>query len=211
MLTLNRRAAKRLGVRPLRLNDLPLGLVRAAGLDLASPALSQRMMTQVIREHLDVREPGLTARAMLGAVRELLRSGADLNELKQNSSARIAQLARLTLAYRDALQGRQLLDQVQVTQRATELVRPQLLSLSGYPRLLPDEQRFLNAACDEGSVLHLPWVDHPYFLENLDAAQYLESQGWMVKKIDVPVTALAGAFLGQAHGGGKLHILTSED
>ena len=211
VLTLNRRAAKRLGVRPLRLNDLPLGLVRAAGLDLASPALSQRMMTQVIREHLDVREPGLTARAMLGAVRELLRSGADLNELKQNSSARIAQLARLTLAYRDALQGRQLLDQVQVTQRATELVRPQLLSLSGYPRLLPDEQRFLNAACDEGSVLHLPWVDHPYFLENLDAAQYLESQGWMVKKIDVPVTALAGAFLGQAHGGGKLHILTSED
>lgn len=211
VLTLNRRAAQRLGVRSLRLNDLALSLVQSAGLELVSPALSHRIMTGVVREVLDVREPGVTAKAVLPAVREFMRSGTPVQGLRGHESLRVAQLAQVTLAYQAALEARGLLDPSEVTRRATALAQPQMLSLSGYPRLLRDEQLFLNAACADGSVLHLPWADHPLFQENLEAAAFFESAGWVVERDGSRPPGVAGAFLGWGGGGSALHVLSSED
>ena len=211
VLTLNRRAAIRLGVRPLRLSELALRTVQQAELEVASAALSQRLLSRSVKQTMDVREPGLTARVYLNAVRELLRSGTDLTALSQNSSSRVAQLARLTLTYEAALREAGVLDAAEVLGRASQLVTPQLLSLTGHPRLLTDEQAFLNAAGAPGSVIHLPWADHPYFQENLAVAEAFAESGWVVEKRSQTSTGLASAFLGAGSAQASLHIVTTED
>ena len=211
VLTLNRRAAKRLGVRPLRLKEFMQSLVLGAGHELASPALTQRLLTDVVRQQLKVTDAGLSARAVLSVVRELLREETNLEQLARAASGRVAQIARLAQGYRTALTDLGLLDPVQVASQAAALAQPQVLSLSGYPRLLPDEQRFLNAACAEGSIIHLPWTDHPSFQDNLEAAEYFEHLGWAVERDLTPPTGLSGAFLGQGKGSAPLQVANSED
>lgn len=211
-LTLNRRAAARLGVRPLRLDALALRAVLDAGEGVASPALAHRTLTRAVQAELAPREAALTARALSGAVRELLRVQADLGRLEQVGSAAVARLARVTAAYRTALRGQGLLDAVEVVGRAAELITPQVLTVFGYVRLSPGELAFLDAAAAEGSVLALPWAEHAYFEENRRAAEALAARGWTVDPSGGEAPGLAGAFLGQPGAGrGELFVAADED
>lgn len=211
VVTLNRRAAARLGVRPLRLVELASEVLREAGVVQASPALSQRLLTGVVRQETAARDPGLTARAMMPAVRELLRLDGDLEALLADTSARVQTLARVALAYRAALRDRELIDGVEVMRRAAGLVQPQALSLTGHVRLLADERAFLNAVSADGSVVHLPWEDHPFFQDNLETAQKLEKLGWSVQRQGGERQGPSGAFLGGPGGQVTLHVLNSEE
>lgn len=73
VLTLNRRAAARLGAGAQRLDAFARQLVLDAGQGVAPATLAQRLLTGAVRDALDVPDPGLVARSLGGPLRELLR------------------------------------------------------------------------------------------------------------------------------------------
>ncbi|MCD0168603.1 PD-(D/E)XK nuclease family protein [Deinococcus sp. 23YEL01] len=211
VLALNRRAAARLGARPQRLDAYAHRLVLEAGQAVATPTLAHRLLTGAVQAALGTAESGLLARAMSSAVRELLRGGLDVTWLSLDESPQVRRLSRVTALYQEALREHGVIDPVEVVRRAADVAQPELLTVFGYSRLSADQLRFLQAAAGEGSVVALPWEDHPYFAENAQAALMLGAQGWAVERREAPSAGLAGAFLGRSGGAGALHVAASAD
>ena len=209
VLTLNHRAAARLGVRPLLLTALARERVSQAGLAVASPVFSHRLLTSVVREVLQDPEPAGTARALAGGVREFLRLGLGVQEVTSSGpawSGRVLDLARLAEGYRERLRAEGLVDTVEIASVAAG-VSPQRerITLYGQLRLTPGELSFLDTVAGEGSELYLPWEDHPLFEDAVRSASWLEKRGWTVIRENRPSSGLAAAFLGRGtEGQGEL-------
>ncbi|AIZ45187.1 hypothetical protein QR90_08855 [Deinococcus radiopugnans] len=129
VLTLNRRAAARLGASAQRLDAFARRLVLDTGQDIAPATLAQRLLTCAVRDALGVPDPGLVARSLGGPLRELLRGSADLEALRADPSPQVRRLAVAAAAY-----------------RAAQLAVPQLLSVFRYVRLSADELLLIDAA-----------------------------------------------------------------
>lgn len=211
VLTLNRRAATRLGARPQRLDSYAHRIVLEAGQAVASPTLAHRLLTEAVRETLQVADPGLVARSLTGTVREVLRGAVDLSLLAREPSPQVQRLAQVAGAYREALRSRSLIDAVEVVGTAARLAVAHPLTVFGYVRFSKDELAFLNAVAGDGSTVYLPWEDHPAFQDNLEAARVLEGEGWTLQRSGAPSEGLAGALLGRSGGSGSLITTTCED
>ena len=204
MLTLNHRAAARLGVRPVLLTALARERVTRAGFAVASPVFAHRLMTLAVAEVLKTPEPAGTARALSGSVREFLRLELGPADLGVDPSGqpwpdRVSDVARLADAYRARLRAEGLVDGVELACVAASInPAPERVTLYGQLRLTLGELSFLNAVADAGSELYLPWEAHPLFEDNETAALWLEERGWTVIREEWPLTGLAAAFLGQA-------------
>ena len=216
VLTLNHRAAARLGARPMLLAALARDRVSQAGLAVASPVFAHRLMTRAVAEVLGVQEPAGTARALASSVREFLRlqlGPAGLESSGQVWPGRVLDVARLADAYKTLLRAEGLVDGVELACVAAGVspVRERL-TLYGQLRLTPGELNFLDAVADAGSELYLPWENHPLFADNAAAAGWLEERGWTVFREDHPSTGLAGAFLGRgADPQGELHVFAQPE
>ncbi|PTA66914.1 PD-(D/E)XK nuclease family protein [Deinococcus arcticus] len=211
VLALNRRAAARLGARPQRLDAYAHRVLLESGQAVASPTLAHRLLTGAVQEALGSGDPGLLARSLGSAVRELLRSGIDLALLSQDESPQVQRLCCVAALYQRALRDHAVIDPVEAVRLAARFAVPEPLTVFGYSRLSPDQLLFLDAAAGEGSVVALPWEDHPYFEETLQAASKLEALGWTVERRQDQSEGLSGAFLGRSTGAGALHIAASED
>ena len=119
MLTLNHRAAARLGVRPVLLTALARERVTRAGFAVASLVFAHRLMTLAVAEVLKTPEPAGTARALSGSVREFLRLELGPADLGVDPSGqpwpdRVSDVARLADAYRARLRAEGLVDGVEL-------------------------------------------------------------------------------------------------
>lgn len=203
--TLGARAARRLGVPQVRLSALARETLEGAGVGFATHAQAHRLLTAAVAGEERGLRPASLARAWAPAVRELHRAGADL-ALLARGEGRAARLARVTLGYRAALGEQGLTDPAWALRDAAPHVLSRVLSLTGYAALAPDELCFLDAAAAPGSVVHLPWEEHPLFAESEAAAAWLAERGWAVVRSGGDARPFAQAFLGRGENGGRLHV-----
>lgn len=178
--TPNARAARAVGAAPCSIQGLAAQLLAEAGVGIASPLVSARLIRQAAAA---LGEPAAVAAAMASTVRELFRAGADLEALVAGASPRTARVARLSLAYRSALRAAGLVDDAEVLREAARHVKkPQALLVTGYPRFGADEVAFLDAIAAPGSRLHLPNTGAALFAENSLVAETLAAKGWRVER-----------------------------
>lgn len=192
VVTPNERAARALGAESCSLQALATQILSGAGLSIASPLVALRCLKRAAAGH---GEPPAMAVAMASTVRELFRAGADLEALATEASPRVARVARLARAYREALRERGLVDDAEVLREAARHVKkPQALIVTGYPRLGADEVAFLDAIAGPNSRLYLPNTGDALFAENTQVAEALAARSW---SMDRPVAELpfAGRYL----------------
>jgi hypothetical protein len=106
VLTPNQNAAGTLDVTPLSLEDLAQQILGEEL--LAHPVSVQRFLRGAVEEALGSVDPDGAARTLLPSVRELFRSGADLDaNLRSPRARRVVEVAR---AYRERLREQGLID-----------------------------------------------------------------------------------------------------
>jgi RecB family exonuclease len=171
------------GSPPVSLEDLARRSLEDAGLVVASPVAAQRQLRAVVGDCLAPSDVEGTTRAVASTVRELLRTGVDLEALAADGSPRVARLAQVSAGYRKALAAQGRVDPAEALWAAASRVsEPQLLFLYGYARLGLGEEEFLNAAAGDGSEVLLTGAEHPLLAENLDASERLARRGWLVER-----------------------------
>ncbi|HEY9898057.1 MAG TPA: PD-(D/E)XK nuclease family protein [Pantanalinema sp.] len=180
VVTPNERAARALGVEPCSLQGLATNILSEAGFAIASPLLAVRLFRQAAASLGEAPDLAVT---MAATVRELFRTGADLEALVSSAPPRAARVARLAFAYRSALRAKRLVDDAECLRVAAGRVEgTQVLLVAGYPRLGEDEVAFLDAIAGPASRVHLPNTGEALFFENALVADSLEARGWMVER-----------------------------
>ncbi|WP_157448776.1 hypothetical protein [Deinococcus peraridilitoris] len=145
-MALNRRAAARYGGVARPLSGIAREHLATQQLEVASPVLAHRLLSQAVREELNPAHPVATARSYGAAVRELLRVQADLATLTADQAAQVRRVARVTRQYRRLLRERGLVDGAEVLAVAAHTIAPLgRLTLLGYVRLTQDELQLLDA------------------------------------------------------------------
>ncbi len=189
ILTPNENAARTLGVAPLSLEDLARRMLGEER--VAHPLLEQRLLREAVEDALGTTDPAGIARSLLPAIREVFRTGADLE--MEPSSPRARRALTIAQTYRGLLRERNLVDPAEMLQEAARLLpRRRPVQVFGYPRLGPAEIAFLDAVAAEGSAVHLPYAEDPLFAENLETAEALEVRGWQVERAPAPEIWRAG-------------------
>jgi RecB family exonuclease len=178
-LTPNENAARRLGVEPLSLETLAQQILDKDR--TAHPVKVQRLLRRAVEEVLGSTDPAGVARTLLPPIRELFRSGADVDADPVSPRARrVMEVAR---AYRTLLRTEGLIDPAEAlweTAQASPDRRP--LVVWGYPRLGRDEVAFIDAVAGEGSVVRLPYAEDHTFYEHRWTAEELERRGWTIER-----------------------------
>ena len=161
------------------LESLAQNIVRRRGIGVASTLLSRRLMQAAVRETVSVNDIEGTARAFLPTIKDLLRSGIDLRSLEQHGESRIEQLGKLAIAYQQQLRQVNRIDAAELYwQGATEIDYQKAYLFYGYFAPERDELAIIKAIAGEDGVLVLPLDDlEP---QNQQAAEYLQSQGWVL-------------------------------
>ncbi|PYE53857.1 PD-(D/E)XK nuclease family protein [Deinococcus yavapaiensis] len=197
LVTLNRRAAARYGRAATPLSSFARTHLTSRGIEVASPVLAHRLLTDAVSIELGAAAPSGSARTFGPAVRELLRLEVDLDALARDDVPRVRDVARVAARYRSFLRGESVVDGAEVLAVAARTIeRGGPLTLFGYVRLTLDERRFLDAFAGDGSVVCLPWTPHRLFTENEEAGAWLEARGWTVQFDAPPLPDAANAFLG---------------
>ncbi len=208
-LTPNRLAAQALRAPALSLERYAADLLRRAGFPTVPPVLAQRYLRDAVSQVIPTEDVEGTARAFRPTLSALFRADANLDLLTDGESRRARELGLVARAYRDRLRSERLVDSAETLARAAELpLARRALLVYGYPRLGHDELRLVDAAAGEGSAIYLPDFADPVFEENRDAARFLESRGWTIRREEgVPDDVgarLATAFLGAPSVGGAV-------
>ncbi len=208
VVTPNARAARALGVEPNSLAILASARLAACNLAAASAYAAHHLLGLAARDVPELADPDGAAEASAATVRELFRAGVDLEALAQAPNPRAARLAKLALAYRQALRARDLADSAEVFWLAAHHPpEPRPLLLYGYPRLGPDEQAFVHALAGSGSVLYVPCGDAGMYEDARLMAEAFAEKGWTVSAS----TADGGALDGRPHRAPSLETLEYGD
>ena len=177
IITASKAIASYLKVPHYSLESLARNIVRRQGIGIASALLSRRLLQNAVLEVIDTRDIEGTATAFLSTVREVLRSGIDLNELQQDPDWRIEQLGRLVAAYQSQLRQLGRIDAAELYWQGVRARSPQKAYIFyGYFTPAPDELALVDAIAGEDSILLLPLND--LYPQNLHASNWLQSQGW---------------------------------
>ena len=159
------------------LDSLSQNIVRCQGWGIASVLLSRRLLQNAVKEVIATKDIEGTAKAFLPAIKDLLRSGIDLNQLQQSYDPRIQQLASLAIAYQAQLRARKKIDAAQLYwQGAINVAYRKPYLFYGYFAPTKDELAVIDAIAGQDSVLVLPTSD--LYPQNQQAVTWLESQGW---------------------------------
>ncbi len=161
VVTPNENAARALGVRHLSLEAMAR-LSLTEGKRAANPVQVERLMRAAVEEALGSEDAAGVARALLPVVRELFRSGANLEA--DTTSRRSRRALGVAECYRRLLRKRGLVDPSEALWEAARSSPKKLpLLLWGYQRLGLDEAAFLDAVCGDGSLVCLPYAEDPLF------------------------------------------------
>ena len=169
VVTPNENAAATLGVRHLSLESMAR-LSLTEGKRAANPVQVSRLLRSAVEHALGAADAAGVARALLRPVREVFRSGADV-ELEP-ASPRARRVFGVARSYRHLLREHGLVDPSEALWVAAQSspARRTLL-LWGYQRLGLDEAAFLDAISGEGSTVCLPYAEGSLFDENFESAE----------------------------------------
>ena len=159
------------------LESLTQNIVRRRGWGIASTLLSRRLLQNAVREVVPTKDVEGTAKAFLSTIKDLFRSGVDLQKLEQNIDPKIQQLARVAIAYQTQLRDRKRIDAAQLYWQGVKDVtdrKPYLFY--GYFAPAKDELAVINAIARQDSILVLPCSD--LYPQNQQAIEWLEERGW---------------------------------
>ena len=205
--------ARSLRVPHHSLEALAIQTLGKNGLAVAPALIASRILRGAAAEVISTADIEGTSRVFEPTLKELLQAGnwqqegnssspsTDSNShltpisipLESSSRKRFEQLARLAKTYRERLGKRNLIDSVEIFWQAAALLserRSQSFSvgeslfLYGYHFPRPDELAFFDALAGEESILLLPVIEHPLFVENQKALQWLKQKGWQVEVSD---------------------------
>lgn len=177
IITPSKAIASYLKIPHYSLSSLTQNIVRRQGLGIASALLSRRLLQNAVREVVETKDVEGTAIAFLGTIKDLFRSGIDLTKLQQNCDARVQQLAKLALAYRNQLRQVNRIDPAELYwQGAVSNSYQKAYLFYGYFAPGKDELGLINAIAGQDSILVLPIAQ--LYPQNYQAAVWLQSQGW---------------------------------
>ena len=176
IITASKAIASYLKVPHYSLESLARNIVRRRGIGIASALLSRRLLQNAVREVIETQDLEGTATAFLSTVREVLRSGIDLDELQQNPDWRIKQLGRLVAAYQSQLRQLRRIDAAELYWQGKACNQQKAYIFYGYFTPAPDELAIINAIARQDSILVLPLDD--LYPQNRQALNWLQSQGW---------------------------------
>lgn len=178
VVTPNENAARALGVRHLSLETMAR-LSLTEGRRAANPVQVSRLSRAAVERALGAADAAGVARTLLGPVREVFRSGAEIES--EPDSPRARRVFEVARTYRRLLREHGLVDPSESLWIAAESSPGRrALLLWGYQRLGVDEAAFLDAVSGDGSIVYLPYAEDPLFDENLESAQGLRETGWEV-------------------------------
>ncbi|MCC0177532.1 PD-(D/E)XK nuclease family protein [Waterburya agarophytonicola K14] len=159
------------------LESLTQNIVRRQGWGIASVLLSRRLLQNAVKQVISTKDIEGTAKAFLTAIKDLFRSGIDLQQLQQNTDPRIQQLASLAIAYQAQLRHRKRIDAAELYwQGAIDIAYQKPYLFYGYFAPTKDELAIVNAIADQDSILVLPTDD--LYPQNQKSLAWLQSQGW---------------------------------
>lgn len=159
------------------LETLTQNIVRRRGIGIASTLFSRRLLQNAVRDVVDTKNFEGTAKAFLPTIKDLFRSGIDLELLRQNSNSRIEQLANLAIAYQKQLRQRKRIDPGELYwQGSTDIAYQKPYLFYGYFAPAQDELAVINAIAGQDSILVLPTSN--LYLQNQRNVEWLKSQGW---------------------------------
>lgn len=176
-------AARALKVPHHSLEKLAQHRLKQKGIRCVPTVMASRWLKTVVSEIIPTADTEGTTRAITPALQAILRAGVDLKQLATVSSHRIKQLAELAVTYIDLLKSHGVVDPASMLWEASRIVteREQLL-IYGYFQPRFDQLNFLNAIADHGSIIILPCPDAALFQENRAAINWLQEQGWKIRK-----------------------------
>ena len=175
------------------LETLTQNIVRRRGIGIASTLLSRRLLQNAVREVIETQDVEGTAKAFLATIKDLFRSGIDLQILQQNADPRIQQLAKIAIAYQHQLRQRKRIDAAELYwQGSTNIIYQKPYLFYGYFAPAKDELEVINAIAGEDSILVLPISD--LYPQNQQAVEWLQSQGWEILRKDISPNALKSSF-----------------
>jgi len=159
------------------LESLTRNILCRRGLRIASTLLSRRLLQNAVREVSPTQDVEGTAKAFLSTIKDLFRSGVDLQILEQNLDPRIQQLGRVAIAYQAQLKSQKRIDAAQLYwQGAINITYQKPYLFYGYFAPTKDELAIINAIAAQNSILVLPQSNLD--LQNQKAIEWLEKRGW---------------------------------
>ena len=177
IITASKAIASYLKVPHYSLESLARNIVRRRGIGIASALLSRRLLQNAVGEVVETEDIEGTATAFLSTVREMLRSGIDLNELQQNPDWRIKQLGLLVAAYQSQLRQLRRIDAAELYWQGIQARNDRKACIFyGHFTPAPDELAIINAIAGQDSILVLPLDD--LYPQNHHALNWLQSQEW---------------------------------
>ncbi|MGC9525453.1 MAG: PD-(D/E)XK nuclease family protein [Limnospira sp.] len=180
-ITPSRQAARRLGVPHKPLDRIAVSVLHRHQIAIAPVLTSDRIWRKIVAENLTTNDPEGTARTLIPSRQMLLRSGVDLQELIDDDSPRVRELAKLTFCYEEELKERGYIDHAQLFWKAVSCYpKPEDLFIYGYFQPQPDQVKFINAVAGENSVWVLPSGDADFLAKNREAIAQLQESGWLI-------------------------------
>ncbi len=184
VLTPNVYAARALGIPYQSLYGQAKNILMENALGVASELSAYRLIQHAVRAEFGDADVHGMAKFFLPSIRAFFKAGIDPEVVKDSQTVRVKQIAQVAVSYRKQLRESNLVDTSEVLWIASRYAASaqQKVGVYGFPRLCKDELAFIDAIAGDGSVVVLPYNNHPAFHENETAAHYLEKQGWKVIK-----------------------------
>jgi len=182
-ITATRTLAQQLDRRHVSPEQLAAETLKLRGIAVVSPWLARQLLVEAVADVMPDSDAVAVAQWLSGALRSLLKSGADLRELANVSglAPKVYRTIAIATNYRAKLARRSLVDPAELFWRAIA-TEPDRQRLAVVGSIDPDGDRlaFLDAIAGDGSRLALPCDGSDWFHETRSAVKTLQSQGWQV-------------------------------
>lgn len=216
VVTPHRAAAERLRAPHTSLRSIAEQLLRQEKIGIASHLTALAALKAAIGRIQPRSDPAAEAgriREILGTV---LRTGVDLDALREHGSVRANFLVDTAEIYVKFLAKRNLIDRESVLWRASQLeMTKRKLFVYGYFRARKEEILFIDKIADDGSVFFLPSHSNSIFEVNRAWIDNLKQHGWEIDateepaRKDGPAGALAASRFIDEAGGDDSHKAAS--
>jgi RecB family exonuclease len=205
-------AARALGASQVSLRSIARDISSVNGFRVAGPVEARRMLVQAVATVIgstreDPKDPRALATRLLIPLQTAMRTGVDVERLREVGSLRARELADVIGQYRSLLRGsdakgRRLVDDAELLDFASRCeIEPRRIYVHGYFRARPEELRFINTLAADGSVIIWPVHDHAMFATNQIAVEQLVGLGWQVEQPAVVADPTGRRAATRFHGG----------